>query len=181
MKLVNRSTVIFDRVLDLLAIIACGLILFAMFSVGTDVVMRYLLNRPMIWVFDVTETILLWITFLGAAWLLRREGHVRMDIVLTLLKPKTRALFNFITSIFILIICCVLCWYGTQVTWDQFQRSIVIPRGVEIPSAATLVIIPIGFFFLSIVSLRMSYGYLRRWRERSITAHREGNRSWNGG
>lgn len=181
MKLVTIITAIFDRILDLLAILAGVLIVFTMFSVGIDVLMRYLLNRPVLWAFDVTEISLLWITFLGTAWLLRRDGHVSMDILLVYLKPRASALIGFVTSILIAMICFILFWYGTQVTWEQFQLGILQSNVIENPTAIEFVVIPVGFLALFLQSLRRTYSYLKKWRGKEIIVHKEEDLLWNGG
>ena len=118
MKLLAKVSTIFDRTVSYLAFVAAVLIIFAMLSVGAEIVMRYFLNRPMIWVMEVTEITLLLITFLGTAWLLRREGHVKVDIVLSHLNPRAQALLGIISSIIGIIVCMVLVWNGTLVSYD---------------------------------------------------------------
>ncbi len=165
MKQLTKITAIFDRTLALLAILAGVVIIFIMLSVLTEIVMRDFLNRPQTWVVELSEYALLWITFLGTAWLLKREGHVKMDMVLNRLNPGRQVVLNIITSVIGLIICLVTTWYGVQMTWSHFQRGIFEPTTVlDLPKAPIMVIIPIGFFLLSIQFLRRTYGYVGRWR-----------------
>ena len=50
--------------------------------------MRYFLNRPLVWVLELTEYALLWVTFLGAAWLLRQGGHVQVDVIVDFMSRR---------------------------------------------------------------------------------------------
>ena len=163
MKLLAKAGTIFDRTTNFLAFVAAVLIIFTMLSVSVDVFMRYFLQRPMIWVLEVTEIILLFITFLGTAWLLRREGHVKVDIVLSHLNPRTQTLLGIISSIIGIIVCVVLVWYGTQVSYDYIQRGLYEPTLLEIPKGPLLAIIPVGSFLLLIQFLRRTYGHLQHW------------------
>ena len=167
MKLVTKVTAIFERTIELAAALAGALLVFVLLSESAEVVMRYFLRNPLIWVVEVSETILLFVAFLGAAWLLKSEGHVRMDLLLNRLNPRPRSILNIITSIIGAFCCGVLVWYGSLSTWDNFVRGAFEPTVLEIPSAYVLVIIPIGSFLFFIQCLRRGYGYFKSWRESS--------------
>ncbi len=164
MKLVRGVTAIFDSIVSLFGTLVVVLLIFMMLAVSTEVVMRYFLNRPPIWVIEVTEYSLLYITFLGAAWLLRKEGHVKVDLVLTRLKPGTQAFLNATTSALCAIACLILAWYGVKVTWDHFQTGYFLSTILRPPSFAIVLIIPVGSFLLFIQFLRRMYHYLESWR-----------------
>jgi len=74
-----------------------------------------------VWVIQLNEHFLVWILFLGSAWLLRREVHVTLDLVLNHLKPKPRAWVNIVTSLICAVGCLFLAWSGTMNTWMQFE------------------------------------------------------------
>ena len=147
-----------------LTFLAAIFLTFITLSVSAEIVMRYFLNRSLKWVVEVSEYSLVWVTFLSTAWVLRREAHIKMDLVLNRLKPETQALLNAITSVVGAIICLLLVWYGTGVTWDHFLRGAAKHGMMEVPAAPILGIVPIGSFLLFIQFLRRSYGYLRNWR-----------------
>ncbi len=159
-----KVSVIFDRTISFLAFLAGVLIIFMMLAVGTEVITRYFFNQPLMGLTEIIEITLLYITFLGTAWLLKKEGHVKMDIVISRLKPRTQALANFVTSIIGVVICLAIAWYGAKVTWDHFHTAIFETPILEIPDAYVLVIIPIGSFLLFIQFLRRTFGYLELWR-----------------
>lgn len=162
MKRSPKIIVIFDRILDGAAVLAGSMLMFAMLSMVAEVIMRYYFHSPLVWVVEVSESILLFVAFLGAAWLLRGEGHVRVDLVLNFLPPKTRTMLDIFTSILAAFCCAVVVWYGVATTWDSFQRGAFNPTVLEIPSACVLFIIPVGAFLLLIQCLRWSYGSLKR-------------------
>src|SRR5512144_1666216 len=73
----------FDRILDFMASLSGVIIILSMVSVSADALMRYFLNKPIFWVAETTEIGMLFSTLLGTTWLLRQEGHVKVDILLT--------------------------------------------------------------------------------------------------
>lgn len=164
MKPLTAATTILDRTLTFLYALAGVLLVFVLLSVCAEVVMRYLFNRPIVWVIEISEVILLYITFLATAWLLKKGGHVKVDILLNRLNPRTQALLSIISCTVGVIVSLCFVWYGAQVTWDHFQRGYFEPTLLEIPSAALVAIIPVGGFLLLTQFLRDAHRYLRSWR-----------------
>lgn len=165
MKQLIKALAIFDGTNNLLALLGGVLVAFVMLIVCAEVVMRYFVGRSIIWVFEVTEYSLLFMTFLAAAWLLKKEGHVSIDLLLNRLSPKPRAMVNIITSIIGAIVCLVVAWYGSVVTVELLQQGEHQATIVEPPSFILYVVIPVGSFLLFVQFLRRAYGYLGNWRD----------------
>ncbi len=155
----SRITKIFDGTLDIFVILAAVLILFIALGIATDVTLRYFWSRPIFWMTEVTEYALLWLTFLVAAWLLRREGHVKMDLLVNRLKPRGQRRINITTSILSAIVCLVIAWDSAMATWESYVKGYIEWTLLEPPTTPIIVIIPIGFSLLFIQFLRRAYGY----------------------
>lgn len=164
MKLLTKAGSIFDRTNGILAVITALLIIFIMLGVVANVTTRSLLNRSIWGLFELTEYGLLYITFIGATWVLQKEGHVRMDLVLCKLKPGTQAVMNIITSTIGAMMCFLITWYGVEVVWRNIQSAEYYSTELQPPRFLILLIIPLGTFLLSIQFLRKIYGYLGMWR-----------------
>ena len=162
MKLRAKVTKIYDRIIDITTLLAGILVIFLMLSVGLEVTLRYFFGSPTSWVVEVAGYILLYIPFLVAAWVLKREGHVRMDLVLNQLSPKTQSLVNAITSVIGAIICFVLTWFGVKAT--LYFIGYQTPTILMVPKSIIIVIIPVGSLLLFIQFLRRTYSYSRSWR-----------------
>ena len=156
---------VFNRVTGFFFYVACILIGFSMLSVDGEIVYRLLTGKAHLWVVEISEYILLIMTFFGATWVLKKEGHVVLDIAVTLFKPRNRAVINAITSLVGAIICLVIFWHGLTSAWEHFTLgSTMIEKALELPTAPLLAILPVGFFLFSIQFLRRAHKYLRRWR-----------------
>lgn len=160
MKLLTKLSICFDRIIDLTQILATILLIFVTFSVGAEVFLRYFLGRPTIWVTEIAEYLLLYITFLVVAWVLRREGHVKMDLVLSRFSPKTQSIVNAVTSLISAIVCFILTWYGAKTTWYFFQGGYPTPTPLRVPKFIVVAIIFVGSFLLFIQFLRRTYRYV---------------------
>ena len=156
---------IFDQILNFATVLAAILSLFIVFSMAADVILRYGFDRPIWWLHEILEYALLWITFLVAAWVLRLEGHVAMDIVVKRFSPAVQGLVNMITSLFGTLAILVVVWYGGVVTWGSFRLGVVEAESMlRSPQAPILLIIPVGSFLLLLQMVRRTYGYAKQWR-----------------
>ena len=145
---------VLERIEDFMAYLGGILLLIMVFSICYEIVLRYFFSRPTLWVVGLVEYSLFCATFLGTGWLLRGNGHVKVDIGLALFSEKGQALLNTITSCIGLASCAVMAWYGTRTTYDFFLRSITTSQDPEIPKFILLAFIPLGFFFLVIEFIR---------------------------
>ena len=157
----KRGRKLFDRIIEFLAFIAGVLLLFVTLFVSYAAVARYLHFRPPVWVLQFTEYALLWIPFLGAAWLLREGGHIKIDTIVSRLRSKGRRKLEIIDNILGFIVSVVIFWFGTLHTIDLYQRGIMDVKGVSVPAFPLFLIIPVGGLTLSIQFAREFYKQLR--------------------
>lgn len=142
-----------DRLNAVMAWIAALMVIFMMFAISYAVVARYFWGQSVPWVIEVSSYLMLYITFLGTAWLLSQNGHVEVDLVLNNLKPRTAAGFRAVTSIAGALVSLVLAWQGAVVTIDYFQRDVTVMGILNTPEWMLLGVIPLGGFLLFIVFL----------------------------
>ncbi len=75
------SSRILDRVFNVMAVLSGLLLLFMTFSISYSIFARLVGITQPIWTVQFNEYALLWMTFLGSAWVLSRRKHVSMDVV----------------------------------------------------------------------------------------------------
>ena len=155
---------IFDKIIEISALLGAVILAGITLLVGSDVFMRYFLNRPIENVFEITEHSLVFITFLVAPWVLKKGQHVKMDGILNQFNEKNRSLISSITSILGAIICLILFIYGFQGTWDYFDRDLVFPGGMRIKQYPILSIIVVSYLMLFIQFIRRSNEFYEKWR-----------------
>ena len=135
--------------------------MFALITVCVDVVMRYFFNNPTGWVLQFSEYILLYIPFLAAAYVLKEESHIKIDIVLNQLSEKAQTLMNVVTSTLGFFVLVVLTYYGALITFDYYQRKVPTIEYLKIPEYLVIIVIPIGCFLFSIQFIRRAHKYYR--------------------
>jgi TRAP-type C4-dicarboxylate transport system permease small subunit len=151
--------VLFDKILLFLFWLAGGLLMFATVGTCIDVILRYSLNRPIHWMLEITEYIMLYIPFLCAAIVLKEEGHIRVDLLINHFSQKNRTWINMITSLVGGIIMLIYAGFGVQATFDAFKRGVPSLESLKIPVFLILMIIPIGSFLFTIQFLRQMTRY----------------------
>jgi C4-dicarboxylate transporter DctQ subunit len=164
MRALTKLLSIFDRGLDVMAVLAGILLLFTMISVSSEVAARYFFNRPTGWVTEVGSYVLLYVTFLVAAWVLRGEGHVSMDIIINLFSPRTQSLIQLVTSGASALVCLILAWLGARVSWDLFETGYFTPTMLELPKWFLTAVISFGFLLLFVQFIRRGHASLQKWR-----------------
>lgn len=145
----------FDHLNNSLALISGGIIGFSALIIMYEVIMRYLLKRPTTWVNDISEILLVYVTFLGSTWVLRTGGHTKVDVVVMFMKKRQRVVMGIIQDILSIFFCMVFTW----ITWRSFLDSLITqertPGGVfSVPLWPVYIVIPFGGILLCLQLLR---------------------------
>ena len=135
---------------NILAGAAMVILSLIIFSVCLEIIMRYFLNRPLFWVVELTEYGLLYVSFLGAAWLLRQGGHVQVDVLVDILNDRWRKRCAVFSSAIGLAVSTILTVFGVIATFDHLARGMYKPTVLEFPTGVVLIAVPLGSFFLSV-------------------------------
>jgi len=153
-----------DKIFDSMMWISSALFAFAMMAVCVEVIMRYFFNRPIAWILEICEYILLYMTFLVAAWVLREKSHIRVDIVMNRLNTRLQTFFNMIASIISAIVCFTIVYFSALLTWDYFIRHVPSMEYLKLPAFLVIMIIPFGSFLFAIQFIRDFQKYFKGWR-----------------
>lgn len=165
MTVCQKISHLLDKIMVGLAWFSGLLMIFSLISVCVDVLLRYFFNRPSGWVLQISEYILLYIPFLASAYVLKTEGHIRVDIVLNLLGRRRAALLNTVTSVLGAGVLFVLAYYGTWVTVDLYVRKVPTLKYLKIPEFLVVMVIPLGCLLFGLQFVRRAAGYFRKFRQ----------------
>jgi len=156
---------IFDRTLDILMLVACGIFTCAMLLVCADVVLRYWFNRPLGWSIEICEFILVGMVSFGMAWLLREEGHVKVDFLLNRFRLRSQAFISGVTSMLGSVCVLVVTFYGFKETFRLMETGAVESGQLNIEKFYLLIPLGIGFFLFFLELIRRSYRQLKASKE----------------
>ncbi|MGQ9507960.1 MAG: TRAP transporter small permease [Thermodesulfobacteriota bacterium] len=123
-----------------------------------DLLLRYFFKAPLLWGTEVTEILLLDITFLGMAWVFKEDGHVVIDVFTHGMGGKKKKILDGVSYFFVGVVAVVLVYYGFYATYDHLKRGVFNPTIIQTPIWLILIVIPVGSLPLLIEVL------LKGWR-----------------
>lgn len=161
LKLWASSAKMFDWFESVLSYCTGLMYIVVMLIMSYDVLMRYLLNSPTNWASDVSGYILLYSLFLGAGWLLREDGHVKIDFVVDRLSVRVRRILNFQIYIVVSVSWLLVIWLALGLAWDAYSKGITLWRNIVVPKHILYWPVVFGSFLLFIESARKAKKYMR--------------------
>ncbi|MBG0774926.1 MAG: TRAP transporter small permease [Desulfovibrionaceae bacterium] len=85
-----------------------------MLMVFKEVICRYVFQSPSVYTVEVSEYILIFMTFMASAWVLHTDRHVSMTVVTCKLPKKLALILDCVTSVLTMGLCAVVIWTGMQ-------------------------------------------------------------------
>jgi len=120
-----------------------------------DTVMRYAFNKGNVALQELEWFLFSMVFLIGAAYTLKQDGHVRVDIIFTQLSEKTKAWIDFLGVFIFLIPFCIMVIYSTKgFVMNSWAVREVSPDPGGLPAYYLLkAMIPLGFFLLIVQGL----------------------------
>jgi C4-dicarboxylate transporter, DctQ subunit len=149
-------TKLYHGLLDLLGALCGFLILALMVGVSLDVGIRFITGRPVLWMFEVTEYVLLYVPCLGMAWLAREYGHVAISSFVGQLPAAPRRVIAIASLLFCAGASGVVAYWGIWATLFSIGRGAVTGMMLRMPEFVLLWVIPFGFGLAAIEFVRLA-------------------------
>lgn len=148
-------------------LLLCAIVPFVMLAITYEVVARHFFNAIPLWVNDVTGYLLMAVTFLGGAFVMSREGHTRVDILIVHADASVQRTLTLVNAILVLLVSAVLACAAGYAVWDSFARKLSVVGVVEVPRYVVLSPIFVGCVLLCVertLRVRALVQVLRRRR-----------------
>ncbi|MEM0947131.1 MAG: TRAP transporter small permease [Pseudomonadota bacterium] len=149
---------LYDALLGLMALVAALTLVWLMVSVVVSVGMRNLGLQPFAWLFTSAEYGLLYMTMLGAPWLVREKGHVHIELVTAALPPGLRKIVSRCVAGLCVLVSLILAWYGLELFLTNIERNDFDVRAYFYPRWLLTITFPIAFTFMAIEFSRFVFG-----------------------
>ncbi|MCY4050449.1 MAG: TRAP transporter small permease subunit [Gammaproteobacteria bacterium] len=148
-------------------------ILILTLSVSYEVFVRYVLNAPTVWAFDMMVQMYGALFMMAGAYTLAQDGHVRGDVLYRLFPVRVQATIDFVLYIlFFFPGMLALFWFGAEIASDSWRYKEVSwnsPARIQIYYFKTLIPVAGGLLIIQGVAellrcwIAMRRGY---WLER---------------
>ena len=146
----QRLSDLYGRLLDTMLAIACVLLLGMTLLIGADVLLRNVGAGGIPPSNELSEYGLYLSTILAAPGLLRRGQHIRVDIVLQMMRPRLAWYFEWIGDVVDILCCFLFVWYGVRVTLASYAAGAVSIKTLVLPEWWIMAPMPVCFLMLAI-------------------------------
>lgn len=122
-----QSNGILGRINGICASLSGVILLFITLSIFIDVFLRYFLNSPSIWITEVSSYLFLYVIFLGAAYALQEDLHIRVTFLTDRMPPVPGYWVELLTWLISTVFSVVLLWQVSLMTWESYSNDWTTP------------------------------------------------------
>ena len=159
-----------DRFLDISMVVSAAAVVLASLLTLSDIASRQFFASAQGWAIEVAEYCLLYLAFFGAAWLLREDGHVKVEVVVEVLSRRNQALLGVMTSAVGVLVTGILAYFATTTTVMEYTAGTrMYESPLKPPLYPLLIPIPVGAASLCIQFVRRTCSHYRRWQDARTT------------
>ncbi len=141
-----------NPLVGLLKGIAMGVLFIMMLLTASDVMFRYIFNRPIAGSIELTEFMMAIMVSFGIAYCAVLGGHVSVDVVVSLLPKKVRTIIGIITTLLSLGLFLLITWQNVLYIKEIFDSGLESPV-LLLPAYPYIAAVAIGFGALCLVLL----------------------------
>lgn len=130
------------------------------FIMGLQVFMRYVMNNSLAWPEELTRYIFIWFTFVGVSYAIRKNAHLRIDILFDYLSTNVRKAFETLADIVFIGFSFIVLFAGINV-FNSLLATMQTSPGLGIPMAFVYLSLPVGF---GLAIIRLVQSIYNRYR-----------------
>lgn len=86
-----------------------------------EVVARYIFDSPTTWSLDYSIYLVMWATFIGAAYTLMWHGHINVEVLVDKFPKKSQRQLKIFVYGLALVFCVILTWTGLISCLDAYR------------------------------------------------------------
>jgi TRAP-type mannitol/chloroaromatic compound transport system permease small subunit len=154
-----------DWFIDLVGRIISWLALAVALVMGANVLLRYGFSLGWIWAQELEWHLLVPLTLVGMSYALRHGEHVRVDVLFTTFKDRTKLAINVISAVIAMIFSALVVWLSLAFV----AQSWAIGEGSPNPGGMSALyvmkaMVPLGFLLLFLQSLAQAIQSAIAWK-----------------
>ncbi len=159
MNILRKCARFIDNINEKVGFAASWLTTILVVVVCYDVFTRYLLKKSSVAAQELEWHIFAVIFLVGAAYTLKHDKHVRVDVLYARFSPKRKAIINMIGCvIFLMPFIIMIIWTSRNFVANSYMFGETSPDPGGLPARYVLKgFIPLGFFFLFMQALSLLF------------------------
>ncbi len=111
---------------------------------------RYLFGRPTVWQTEVSIYLLVFVTFVGAAYGLKHHAHVGVDLLVERLPVRARLAARLFNAILSLVVVFFVLWTSYNTWWEAVEGNFRSPTALRAPLSLVYGIVPLGMLLVAL-------------------------------
>ncbi|MBM3312030.1 MAG: TRAP transporter large permease subunit [Candidatus Aminicenantes bacterium] len=132
--------------------VGAGILFVMVILLGTNIILRYLIRKPIKGTIELEEFMLVVLVFLGLADAAYEKRHIRIDLVISRIRSPVREVINSLTLLLEIGLCLILVWQAAIYALDQAKfgaRSFIL----NLPIFPFILVVALGGLLLAIALL----------------------------
>lgn len=125
-------------------------------AMSIEVVRRELFAYSSIWGEEIVRYSFIYLAWIGAASAVRERAHIRIDVIMHYLGPRTKALVYMLGDIVMFAVACIALYWSFETVAVSWKFGSVTD-GLRISKVWFLMAVPVGF---ALVILRLVQSFL---------------------
>ncbi|MBW6484796.1 MAG: TRAP transporter small permease subunit [Syntrophobacterales bacterium] len=133
-----------------------------------EVFCRYFINAATSWTAEMEGYLQSALVMLGGAYVLNKEGHVRVDVISRRFNRRKQAGIDILTVAAVFLATGPMIWFGGGLAWEALITGQASASAAEIVLWPSLAAVPIGAGVLLLQALAngaASFLYLRKTKK----------------
>ncbi|GAB7386856.1 TRAP transporter small permease [Bacillaceae bacterium] len=130
-----------------------------------QVLARYFFGIPTVWQTELSIYMLMFASFVGAAYGLKHRAHVGVDIVVEKLPPRVQSGLRLVTSLFCLALTLLVTWKAWGMWWEATEQGWKSSSLWGPPLTYPYFILPLGMTLVSLQYLVLIYEEFQSFRK----------------
>jgi len=118
-----------------------------------EVFCRYFINAATSWTAEVESYLQIALVMLGGAYVLHKEGHVRVDVIYRRFGRRQREWVEILTALTVLLATVPMIWFGGGLAWDAWATGQTSSSAAEIVLWPAMAAVPLGAGLLALQSV----------------------------
>ncbi|GEP26749.1 TRAP transporter small permease [Cryobacterium levicorallinum] len=124
-------------------------LLAATFTMMHGVASRYFFGHPTIWQTEFSIYLLMFVTFVGAAYGLRHHAHVGVDLLVQSAPPRVQLILRLVSSVLSLLVIIVVAYTATAMWWEATEGGWTSSTAWRAPLSLVYAILPLGMLLIA--------------------------------
>jgi TRAP-type C4-dicarboxylate transport system permease small subunit len=125
-----------------------------------NVVTRYVITYPLAFTEEITISMFVWVTLLGASIAFRQNAHLSVTVFYDSMPPKVRRIFLLVANALSIAFFSMLFYLGSHQVLDEFELN-VTSQALAVPTWIYTGAVPLFSLLVIVRIIQSTVGQLR--------------------